>query len=102
MSESVYWLSKQLKGKATFRVIDANCGELTTATDKLVLYCPTTQEYEITVEVVKKAIARNATLLPYPVGWCRASREAIEYGKTHNIRVLAMGAFFDEYIEQKS
>lgn len=97
MSTSIYWIRKQLLGKLDLKITSENTGEFEFRGKKLVLYCPTTDEYEITIAIVMKASNLKADILAYPTQWCRATREAIEYGKRSRIDIIPFGGFFDKY-----
>jgi hypothetical protein len=64
------------------------------------VYCPFTDEYEITIDVVLKVSKLGANILIFPTSWCRATREAIEYGKTLGVEVMPVGAFMSKYANE--
>ena len=99
MSTSIYWLKKQLKSSAKFRVIDKNVGEIDFKGETLRVYCPTTSEYEITVDILLKASKSGVKIVTYPTTWCEATREAVAYGKTLGIDVMPFGKFLGVYGE---
>jgi len=97
MSTSAYWLSKQIKGKRTFRTLNENCLEIDLDGNKTIVFCPTTDEYEITTAIVQKAKNLNATIIAYPTQWCKATASAISYGKGEGIDIMPFGKFLSMY-----
>lgn len=97
MSNSIYWLRKQLSSNAKFKVVDENVGEFQFQGNTLKVYCPTTSEYEITVDVVLRASRKGANIVTYPTTWCKATREAITHGKSLRLEVIPFGKFLDDY-----
>jgi len=97
MSSSAHWLISQLRGKREMKVIDVNCFEMYYDNKKMIIYCPTTDEYEITSAIIYKAKNTNAVILAYPHQWCRATSSAISLGKSLGIDVIPFGRFFDLY-----
>tara|TARA_R110002012_G_scaffold292466_1_gene487660 strand:- start:18 stop:335 length:318 start_codon:yes stop_codon:yes gene_type:complete len=95
MSNSIYWLRKQLDRSAKFRVVDENVGEFQFKGNTLKVYCPTTSEYEITVDVVLRASKKGANVVTFPTSWCKATREGITHGRTLKIDVIPFGKFLD-------
>lgn len=98
MSTSIYWVRNQLLGKLDLKITSENTGEFEFRGKKLVLYCPTTDEYEITIDIVMKALKLKANILAFPTQWCSATREAIEYGKRLRIEIIPFGGFFNKYV----
>tara|TARA_B100001063_G_scaffold208909_1_gene205626 strand:- start:141 stop:440 length:300 start_codon:yes stop_codon:yes gene_type:complete len=97
MSSSIYWLRKQLDQSSKFKVIDENIGEFEFQGKTLKVYCPTTSEYEINVDVVLSALRKGADIVTYPTTWCKATREAITHGKSLSIEVIPFGKFLEDY-----
>lgn len=97
MSDSIYWVGKQLDRSAKFKVIDENIGEFEFQGNTFKVYCPTTSEYNISVDVVLRASRRGANIVTYPTAWCKATREAITHGKSLRIEVIPFGKFLDIY-----
>ena len=96
MSSSVFWLSRQLK-KCIFRPLNENCIEIDIDNVKKIVYCPTTEEYEITSAVVVKAKEQNASIITYPTSWCKATSNAISSGRQLDIEVIPFGEFLKKY-----
>jgi hypothetical protein len=65
--------------------------------NKIVVYCPTTDEYEITSSIVQKAKNMNARLLAYPTQWCKTTTSAISYGRGLGIEIMPFGKFLSIY-----
>lgn len=59
------------------------------------IYTPNSDEYLIDVDVVQKAITLGANVISYPTSWCRATGEAISYGKVKKIQVIPHGRLFE-------
>lgn len=97
MSASIYWMKKQLLDRLTIKITSENTGEFTFEGNKMILYCPTTDEYEITSKVIFKASQLKADILAFPTQWCRATREAVEYGRSLGIKVIPFGKFISDY-----
>lgn len=97
MSTSIYWMRKQLLESLPINVTSENTGEFFFDGKKMILYCPTTSEYEITSQVIIKASDLKADIIAFPTQWCKATREAIEYGKTLGIKVIPFGHFINVY-----
>lgn len=97
MSTSIYWLRKQLVGNTKFKVLDKNVGEFEHQGNNLKVYCPTTNEYEITVDVVINASKKGADIVAFPTTWCKATREGITHGRSLQIEVMPFGKFLDIY-----
>lgn len=88
-----YWLFEQLKYRPQLRVnpqydpliiLDKGGVEYR-------IYTPLSSEYLVSVDVVQKAKDLGANVISFPTMWCRASREAILYGRKHNIQVIPHG-----------
>ena len=97
MSSSVIWLANQLKGKKTVHVLDENCLEIDNNGENTIVYCPTTDEYEITSAIVQKAKSLGVKVIAYPHQWCKATSSAISSGNANGIKVIPFGAFFESY-----
>jgi hypothetical protein len=59
------------------------------------IYTPSSTEYMIDVDIVQKAREMDANVISFPTKWCRASSEAISYGKLHKIQVIPHGKLFE-------
>ena len=94
---SNYWLYKQLKQKPNLRVNPQFTPLI--IVDKVgveyQIYTPTPNEYLIDVDIVQKARELGANVISYPTSWCRASSEAISYGRMHKILVISHGKLFE-------
>jgi len=97
MSSSAYWLFNKLKDKNIFRILNENCLEIDLDGNKTIVFCPTSDEYEITTAIVQKAKNLNATLLAYPSQWCKATSSAISYGKSLGIKIMPFRKFLSIY-----
>jgi hypothetical protein len=91
---STSWLSAQLMN--TDAVIDGGDPILSVAsagrTERV--YCPNSDEYRVTADVVKKAKDLGATIIAYSSTWCEATYEAKRYAKSLNVSVMPFNAFF--------
>jgi hypothetical protein len=97
MSSSAYWLFNKIKDKNTCRFLNENCLEIDLDGNKIIVFCPTSDEYEITTAIVQKAKNMNATLLAYPHQWCKATSSAISYSKSVGIDIMPFGKFLSIY-----
>ena len=97
MSTSIYWIKRQLSEVLPIKIINENTGEFIFDGKRMVLYCPTTNEYEINIQIIQKASRMGTNILAYPTQWCRATREAIEHGRTLGIKVIPFGKFINDY-----
>jgi len=52
-------------------------------------------EYIVSVDVVEKVRGLGGNVIAYPTTWCRASSEAIKYGRLHGIDVMPHGRLFE-------
>lgn len=93
-------MKRQLSETLPIIITSENTGEFCFDGKKMILYCPTTAEYEITSEVIMKASKLKADILAFPTQWCQATREAKEYGKTLGIKVIPFGEFINTYGNQ--
>lgn len=64
------------------------------------VYCPRSDEYRVTADVVRKAKDLGATIISYPAQWCDATYEGKAYGKELGITVMQHSAFFG-YLRSK-
>ena len=97
MSESSYWLYNQIKNKLNVKKISKHCIEIYKDEKIITVYCPTTEEYEITYAVVQNAIHEKANIIAFPIQWCKATSSAKSYGREHGIKVIPFGKFFSEF-----
>jgi hypothetical protein len=91
------WLYEQLSGQPGVQLQQSFHPLIVAEKDdkKYRIYTPIPSEYIITVEVVQKAIELGANVISFPTSWCRASGEAIAYGKSHNVQVIPHGRLFE-------
>ena len=97
MGSSAYWLFNKIKNKNIFRILNENCLEINLDGNKTIVFCPTSDEYEITTAIVKKAKNLNATIIAYPTQWCKATTSAISYGKGEGIDIMPFRKFLSMY-----
>lgn len=91
------WLYKQLEHKPNLTV-ESQFHPLIVAEKNGVeyrIYTPSPDEYLINIDVVQKAREMGANVISYPTTWCRASGEAISYGRVHKIQVIPHGKLFE-------
>jgi len=91
---STYWLYQQLQGGSNVAV-DGSDPILSVTFDHRTerVYCPTSDEYLVTAEVIQKAKDLGATIIAYGY-WCGVTYEAKQYGKKNGIAVMPYGGFF--------
>lgn len=92
-----YWLYNQLVSKPNLYV-DSEFHPLVVVEKsgtEYKIYTPNPEEYLIDVDVVQKAKALGANVISYPTSWCRASGEAISYGRLHKVQVIPHGKLFE-------
>lgn len=97
---STSWLSEQLM--STDAAIDGGIPILavTFAGRTERVYCPDSDEYRVTADVVRKAKDLGATVIAYSSTWCDATYEAKRYAKDLGVSVMAYNAFF-AYLKHK-
>lgn len=92
-----YWLYNQLEQKPNIHV-NPQFNPLIIVEKSGVeykIYTPTPSEYLVDVDIVQKAREMGANVISYPTTWCRASGEAISYGRMHKIQVIPHGKLFE-------
>jgi len=98
---STYWLWQQLSVASGIRVgkpeivLEVSISE---KTEKI--YCPSSDEYIISAEIVEKAKELGATIIAYGTTWSRPTIEAIQHGKTLKISILGYSQLF-AYLRRK-
>lgn len=97
MSSSVFWLAQQLNGKIRYKILDKNRLEFNLDDTVTIVYCPITEEYEITSAVVRKAKDLDSTIIAYPHQWCKTTSSAISLGKSLGVKIMPFGAFLSQY-----
>ncbi|MDO8886187.1 hypothetical protein [Candidatus Oleimmundimicrobium sp.] len=93
---SNYWLYSQLKDQSHLEV-DNNYHDLISVRyngKHYKIYSPSSAEYIITIDVVQKVGALGGNIISFPTSWCQSSREAILYGKKHDVTVIPHGVLF--------
>ena len=98
---STFWLSQQLTNTSD-AVVDGDNPILAVTFSNRVehVYCPESDEYRITADVVKKAKELGATIIAYSSTWCEATYEGKQYAKSLGVSVMAFAAFF-AYLKRK-
>lgn len=91
-----YWLYTQLSQKPNLSISSRFHPVIIVEKDEVEyrIYTPNPEEYLIDVDVVQKAKSLGANIISYPSSWCRASNEAISYGRIHKIRVVSHSELF--------
>jgi hypothetical protein len=92
-----FWLYKQLEQKSNLTV-DSQFNPLVVVEKNGIeykIYTPKPEEYLIDIDVVQKAREMGANVISFPTSWCRASSEAISYGRVHKIQVIPHGKLFE-------
>jgi hypothetical protein len=91
---STYWLYQELR--TSNAVVDGGNPILTVEfgdrTERV--YCPDSDEYRVTADVIQKAKGLGATIIAYSNTWCGVTYEAKQYGKQNGIEVMPFGSFF--------
>ena len=90
------WLQEQLRGKRWLDV-DEHSSDLLRVqygNQSYLIYAAAPGDYIVTIDTVQKAEELGANTVVYGSGRCRASAEALAYGKQHGIRVLNYAALF--------
>jgi hypothetical protein len=64
------------------------------------VYCPDSDEYRVTADVVRKAKDLGATIVAYSSSWCEATYEGKHYAKDLGIHVMPYAALF-AYLKRK-
>lgn len=59
------------------------------------IYMPTRVDYEVTIDVVDKAIQNGANLIVFD-NWIKSTIAAITYGERKNIKVYSFGNFLSK------
>lgn len=59
------------------------------------IYTPTPHEYLITIDIVEKVKELGGNVISFPLSWCRASREAVAFGKVNGVDVIPHGRLFE-------
>lgn len=92
---STYWLHNALKGATG---VQSNGAEqllvVQFAGRSEKIYCPTSDEYIVSAEVVLKAKELGATIVAYGDSWCDATLEAKNYGRQIGVSVMKYSSFF--------
>jgi hypothetical protein len=92
-----FWLHNELKKKAHLRV-DSNYEpliEVQYGRRHFSIYTPNHEEYIITIDVVEMVKSMGGDTISFPSSWCRASGEAILYGKENGVRIIPHGKLFE-------
>lgn len=95
MSENNWWLHKQLTALgANVAAAQKPLVRLSHNNKLYLIYTPNSDEYIITVDIVDEVKRMGGTTISYPTSWCKASREAVQYGRTVGVEILPHGALF--------
>lgn len=92
-----YWLYQQLS-EIEGLTLESNHRELivvSKGTQTLRIYCPDSDEYIISTDVVQKVSEMGGDTISYPTSWCRAATEAILFGSSNGVEVLPHGALLE-------
>ena len=93
---SINWLCGQLRktSDATFKDKGEVVAVLRPDGVVDVIYCPDSDEYRITADVVKKAAALGSDIIAYSSTWCEPTEEGEGYAKELGLKILPFGALF--------
>jgi len=64
------------------------------------IYCPDSDEYRVSADVVEKAAGLGATIVAYSSNWCEATIEGKDYAKVRGLSVLPFAGLFG-YMKRK-
>ena len=98
MSDNMYWFLKMLRGKINYCELGKQMVSFNHFGEECIVYCPFTDEYEITVDLVRKVSRLGVNVLIYPTAWCRATREAIGHGQNIGVEVIPLKEFMKKYV----
>lgn len=97
MSNSIYWFQQMIRDKIDHTKLGEQMLRFKIYGEEKTVYLPFTDEYEINSDVILKVSKLGANILVFPTSWCRATREAIDYGRTLGVEVIPVGAFMAKY-----
>lgn len=58
------------------------------------IYCPDSDEYRVSADVVEKAAGLGATIVAYSSNWCEATVEGKDHAKVRGINVMPYAGLF--------
>ena len=64
------------------------------------IYCPESDEYRLSADVVEKAAGLGATIVAYSSNWCEATVEGKDHARARGVSVLPFAGLF-AYIKSK-
>jgi hypothetical protein len=97
---STSWLSAQLMNTSAVTDRGDPILSVTFAGRTERVYCPNSDEYRVTADVVRKAKDLGGTIIAYSSTWCGATEEAKRYAKSLEVNVMPFNAFF-AYLRRK-
>lgn len=98
---SCHWLRERLS-TASGVTLDGNNSVLlaTFAGRTERIYCPSSDEYTISADIVQKAKELGATIIAHADSWSSATEEAKEYAKSFKISIMKYSRLFG-YMRRK-
>lgn len=98
---STYWLWQQLSGVSGVQIGKPEVILEISFADKIEkIYCPSSDEYIISADIVEKAKELGATIIAYGTTWSTPTIEAVQHGKTFKISILGYSQLF-AYLRRK-
>jgi hypothetical protein len=64
------------------------------------IYCPDSDEYRVSADVVEKAAGLGATIVAYSSQWCEATIEGKEHARARGISIFPFAGLFG-YMKRK-
>lgn len=64
------------------------------------IYCPESDEYRVSADVVEKAVRLGATIVAYSSSWCGVTVEGKDHATTVGISILPFAGLFG-YMKRK-
>jgi hypothetical protein len=98
---TTYWLNNELAAKSNAQIDGGNpvlSVIFSGRTERV--YCPDSDEYRVTADVVEKAKELGATIIAYSESWSDTTYDAKQYAKQVGITVMPFAAFF-AYLKRK-
>ena len=99
---STSWLRRELTQSSDARTDDGDpilSVILPTGREERI-YCPDSDEYRVSADVVEKAAGLGATIVAYSSHWCEATVEGKDHAKARGISILPFAGLFG-YMKRK-
>lgn len=64
------------------------------------IYCPNSDEYRVSADVVEKAAELGATIVAFSSNWCEATVEGKDHAKARGVSILPFAGLF-AYMKRK-